>query len=48
MMKKSVYFSPAVRQKSFDYEETLLTASSDYSESSTLEEFEDGGDTIDW
>ena len=48
MMKKSNYFTPAVRQKHLDYEENLLTASAEHSESSSLEEFEDGGDTISW
>lgn len=47
-MEKELYITPAVRIKSLEYSSSLLTASSDYSPSSTLEGFEDNGEGIIW
>ena len=47
-MKKECYVSPAMRVFIPAYSLSLLTASTDYSSSSSLEEFEDNGDSIVW
>ena len=49
-MKKESYVSPALRVFSPKYSASLLTASpgTDYSSSSSLEDFVDNGDSIVW
>ncbi|MBR6001464.1 MAG: hypothetical protein IK045_01215 [Bacteroidales bacterium] len=47
-MKKDFYVSPSVRVRTINYEYSLLTSGSEVSSSSTLEGFEDNGESIVW
>lgn len=47
-MKKDFYVSPSVRVRAVNYEYSLLASGSEISSSSSLEGFEDNGESIVW
>lgn len=47
-MKKDFYVSPSVKVKAVRYEYSLLASGTEFSSSSSLEGFEDNGESIVW
>lgn len=47
-MKKDYYVSPSARVREVGYEYSLLASGSEVSSSSSLEGFEDNGESIVW